>query len=295
MTRKIKNQKTPEQRRAEAEQLQAAITEQVEALRDSDQWRKMLDFMRQFHSYSVNNLILIFSQKPEASHVAGYRKWQQLGRQVSKGEKGIRIFGGREQKVTEEDETGEETTRRRMVFFPVSVFDISQTEEIEGAEPVPTLAQRLTGEDPQGITAAVTDWLTGQGWTVSVEPIPGETNGYTTTDGTKRIVIDSALSPAQAAKTALHEAAHALLHATEEPAEAITHRGTAETEAESVAYVVAGLLGMDTSSYSIGYIAGWSQADADLIKSTAANVLKAAHSIIEGITVEASAPEAAAA
>lgn len=286
MARRIKNTKSPEERRAEAEALQASIAEQVEQLRQSEAWTRFLDFAQVFHRYSINNLLLILSQRPDATRVAGYRTWQSVGRQVTKGQRGIRIFGGRDVVTREEDErTGEETEHRTRRFFPVSVFDISQTEPIDpDAEDPSTIAHRLTGDDPLGILAAVVDYLTGQGWTVEREAIAGEVNGYTTTDGSRRVVVDVDLSPAHAAKTALHEAAHVLLHAEEDPAEYVQHRGVKETEAESVAYVVAGLLGLDTSTYSIGYVAGWSEGDAETIKATAGRVLRAAHTLADALT-----------
>lgn len=295
MVRKVKNSKSPEQRRAEAEALQASIAQQVEELRESEAWTRFLDFAQSFHRYSINNLLLILSQQSEATHVAGYRTWQKLGRQVRKGEKGIRIFGGRDVVTTQEDErTGEEKEQRTRRFFPVSVFDMSQTDPIDPeAQDPSTIAHKLTGEDPSGIVDAVTDYLTGQGWTVTREPIPGTANGYTTTDGSRRVVVDSDLSPAQAAKTALHEAAHVILHAEEDPAEYVEHRGIKETEAESVAYVVAGILGLDTSAYSIGYVAGWSQGNAETIKETAAHVLRTAHTLAEAITESEEETEAA--
>ena len=286
MARTIKTSKSPEERRAEAEGLQATIVEQVEELRTSGAWMRFLRFAESFHTYSLGNLLLILAQCPEASHVAGYRTWQNLGRQVRKGEHGIRIFGGRDVKTTVEDEkTGEEKEERRVRFFPVSVFDMAQTDAIDGDEAEPVdLAQRLTGDDPAGILDAVTDYLTGEGWTVERAQLAGERNGYATIDGTRRVVIDADLSPAQAAKTALHEAAHVILHSNIEPAEYVAHRGIKETEAESVAYIVAGILGLDTTAYSVGYVAGWSQCDADTIKATAANVLRAAHTLADAIT-----------
>ena len=91
MARKIKTTKSPEERRAEAEGLHATIAEQVEELRSSEAWTRFLTFAQAFHRYSINNLLLILAQKPEATHVAGYRTWQSIGRQVRKGERGIRI------------------------------------------------------------------------------------------------------------------------------------------------------------------------------------------------------------
>ena len=296
MARKIKTTKSPEERRAEAEGLHATIAEQVEELRTSEAWSRFLTFAQAFHRYSLNNLLLILAQKPEATSVAGYRTWQKLGRQVRKGSRGIRIFGGRDVRETVEDEqSGEEKEQRRVRFFPVSVFDISQTDPIDPeADDPSTLAQPLTGNDPAGIFDAVADYLTGKGWSVEREPIAGTANGYTATDGTHRVVIDANLSPAQAAKTALHEAAHVILHAEEDHAEYVEHRGIKETEAESVAYIVAGLLGLDTSAYSVGYVAGWSNCDTDTVKATAANVLRAAHTLADAITTtDSPAPVAA--
>lgn len=285
MARTVKNTKSPEQRKAEAEALQATISEQVEALRDSDAWERYLRFARSFHRYSLGNLLLILGQCPEATQVAGYRKWQSMNRQVMKGQKGIRIFGGREVKEAEEDQArGDENQKRRVVFFPVSVFDQGQTQLIDETEGDPSeIAHRITGDDDAGIYAATVDYLSGQGWTVEREAIPGSANGYTTADGSRRVVVDADLTPAHAAKTALHEAAHVLLHADLDRAEYMAHRGIAETEAESVAYVVAGVLGLETSAYTIGYVAEWSTGDVALIKETAARVLKAAHTLTEAI------------
>lgn len=296
MTRKVTNRKTAEQRRAQAEALQQQITDQVENLRDSDAWEDFLNFAQHFHSYSLNNLLLIFGQNPNASAVAGFRKWQELNRQVRKGEKALKIFGYGEKKMTEDEIKEAEAKNIEMkrnrkgepvkIYFPMlSVFDISQTDLIEPTQPDPSnLAQQLTGEDTKGIADAAKGHITGQGWTVTTEHITTGANGYTTTDGTKQIVIHDDLSPAQTAKTMIHEVAHAIMHADITYADYIAHRGIRETEAESVAYIVAGTLGLDTSAYSVGYVAQWSECDTELIKATAERVIKASHQIIDAIT-----------
>lgn len=304
MVRKIKNRKTAGERRAQAEELQGSIAEQVEQLRDSEQWVRFLEFAQSFHRYSLGNLLLILSQCPTASAVAGFRQWQTKGRQVRKGERAICIFGYAQKKVTAEQaeasegEDQAETTedgQQVITYYPVlSVFDIGQTDPIDPDTDDPsTLAQRLTGDDQLGIVDAVTDYLTDQGWTVTREQISGPANGYTDREA-RRVVIDADLSPAQAAKTALHEAGHVILHTEEDHSEYVEHRGIKETEAESVAYIVAGLLGVDTSRYSIGYVAGWSEGDADTIKATAARVLHAAHALADAITDTDDQAEAAA-
>lgn len=166
----------------------------------------------------------------------------------------------------------------------LSVFDIAQTDPSnpDAADPA-DLTKTLTGADDLGVLTAVSDYLTADGWRVEREALPPGLGGFTDFK-TRRVVIAAGVEPAQAAKTALHEAAHAFLHGDLEPGEYQQHRGTYETEAESVAYVVAGLLGLDTSAYTIGYVAGWSDADTDLIRSTAANVLRAVHVIADAIT-----------
>lgn len=297
MARKITSTKTAEERRAEAEELHATIAEQVEALRDSETWARFLDFTRAFHRYSLGNLLLIFAQRPEATHVAGYRTWQKLNRQVRKGERGIRIFGGRDVRTIVENEKGEEEEQRRVRFFPVSVFDMAQTDLIdEEAGDPSTIVRALDADDEAGIYDAVADYLTGKSWTVTREHIAGATQGFTDPDG-RRVVIEANLSPADAAATILHEAAHVILHTDEDHAEYVEHRGIKETEAESVAYVVAGMLGLDTSAASVGYVAGWSKCDPELVKATAANVLRAAHTLAAALTepeADAEATEPAA-
>src|SRR5690625_3680546 len=301
MAPKVKTRKTADQRRAQAEALQQQITDQVEALRDSGQWQQFLDFAQNFHSHSLNYLLLILEQNPNASRVVGLRKWQEFNRQVRKGEKALKIFGYGEKKMTDEEAAEAEAHNLPIkrnakgdpvkIYFPMlSVFDIAQTEIIDKTiEDPTTLAQQLAGDDAEGIAAAVRHYLTNQGWTVVTEHITTGANGYTTTDGSKKIAIHDQLAPAQTAKTMLHEAAHAIMHEGITHAEYIEHRGIKETEAESVAYIVAGTLGLDTRAYSVGYVAQWSQADTDLIKETAERVLKSAHQIIDAITEEAPA------
>lgn len=281
--------KSPEERAAEAEALHDTLTAQIEALTDSEAWARFLAFAASFHAYSLKNLLLILAQRPDATQVAGFRQWQAKGRQVRKGERAIKIRGYSTKKTTEEDPATGDEVERTLARFPIlSVFDITQTDPIQDVEngqgsggvvQVEHPARRLDGDDVGGIYDAMLAHLTGQGWTVEREAIAGETNGYTTTDGSKRIVVDVDLAPAQAAKTLLHEAAHATLHENVTAAEYVEHRGLVETEAESVAYVLAAMSGLDTSAYSVGYIATWTGGDLDVVRDTAANVLRAVHAL----------------
>ncbi|MWJ38183.1 ArdC-like ssDNA-binding domain-containing protein [Clavibacter michiganensis] len=288
---------TPEQRKEQAAALQESIATQVEALRDSDRWTAFLQFAGAFHAYSLNNVLLILSQRPDAERVAGFRKWQALGRQVRKGEKSLRIFGYSTKKVTEQDENGEDVEKRYPRFPILPVFDIAQTDPIDpDADDPSTLTAPLTGADDHGVIDALTAHLVADGWTVEHTEPGQHRNGFTDPEA-RRVVIGSHLSPEHAAKTLIHELAHIVLGHTDDMTEYAEHRGLMETEAESVAYVVAGLVGFDTAAYSVGYVAGWSDADADLIRSTAARVLKAAHQVAAIVTPddEADADEATAA
>ena len=283
--------RTPEQKRAEMEELHNTLTAAVEQLRDSETWTAYLRFARSFHRYSFSNLLLIWAQNPEATQVAGYRAWQAKGRQVRKGERGIRIYGTGTVKVAADDEeNGEEVENgRRRVFFPVSVFDISQTEVMEGHEDVSALAHPLTGEDEGGILARVVDHLTASGAVVEISPLTAA-NGYTepASEGPVRVVIADHLSPAHQAKTALHEAAHIALGHLEDLAEYVEHRGRYEVEAESVAYVLAGMLGLDSAAYSVGYVAGWAErAEVDVIRDSATRVLAAVHALADVLHIDA--------
>ena len=276
-----------EARAAKVEQMHNELTAAVNALTESGQWQRWLDFLGSFHQYSLNNTLLIQVQCPHATQVAGFKAWQTKGRQVRKGETAIRIFGKPFRIVAETDEATGEKTRRAVKCPPpvVSVFDISQTDPIEGVEqPIAPVAQ-LQCDDPADLFERIAAWMTGQGWTVTREQIPGEVNGFCTIDGSRRIVVDADLSDAHAAKTAIHEAAHAILHTDDEgKLTGEPDQATRELEAESVAYVVAGLHDLDTSTYSVGYVASWSGGQADKVKATAVRVLDAVHRIADALT-----------
>jgi len=275
---KTSTKRSAQERKAQAEALHASIIDQVQQLTDSGQWQSFLDFARSFHQYSLNNILLILAQRPDATMVAGYRQWQDKGRQVRKGETGIRMFGHSTNKLPQtQDDT--EDDPRAVNYFPVlTVFDIAQTEAIDGAPAIPPdPVQKLTGDNDHGILAPLTENLRTAGWAIAREHL-GHANGYT--DPARHlVVIDRDLSPAQTAKTLLHETAHIQLDHTADLKEYRTQRGRMEVEAESVAYILAGLAGLDTSTYSIGYITGWSAADPDLVRETANHVLEAVHAI----------------
>ena len=258
--------------RAAHDKLQEAVAEIV----SGDDWKRMLKVASKFHNYSFNNQLLIFLQRPDATRVAGFRKWQELNRFVRKGEKGIQIFAPCKYKTTIEDDNGDEKTMKELRGFRiVHVFDISQTE----GEPIEDLdavhPNLLDGQAPEGIWDALVTQANAAGFEV-IRNQKGSENGYCDFLN-KQIGVRPDVTEAQSVKTLVHELAHALLHGEERP----SSREVAEVEVESVAYIVCNAIGLDTSDYSFAYVARWSDGDADLINTTAERTTTCALQIVQ--------------
>lgn len=272
MDTKIIDQEQPAQKKTQTQQIVEQLEKGVSEVFESDQYKQYLQVMSKFHSYSYNNILLIAMQCPGATMVAGYESWQRLfKRHVSKGEKAIKILAPCPyKKVITQDVTdpithqplknsnGEVIKEKVQItipaFRPVSVFDVSQTE----GEPLPEMAtvQELIGE--------VDGFDTLQEIVESMAPcavyhkdIEGSAKGYYS-PADNQIVIKNGLSQQQEIKTMIHEIAHSLLHNSEKMKDKKISRNDMEVQAESVAYTVCSALGIDTSDYSFGYIAGWS-------------------------------------
>ena len=240
-----------------------------------EQWRTWANTLSRFHQYSLGNTLLIMSQRPEATRVAGYRAWQALGRQVSKGEHGITILtpirGRREAQddaaVEAEAGTAEPPKPPVIGFRPATVFDIAQTQgrALELPEPKP-----LRGHD----LADVFEHLVA-GHVVSV-PVHVEALGDPDTHGywsptERRIVLAQGRDPDQQLKTLLHEWAHSVGVPDAEAARDL-HRGQEEIVAETTAFVMARRLGLDTRDYSTGYVASWAEGDPKKVLAAAQDV-----------------------
>lgn len=241
----------------------------VHDLFNSERYRQYLATMAKFHNYSLNNTILISMQKPDATLVAGYQSWKKNhGRQVKRGEKGIRIIAPAPYKVRTEQDVIDPKTRQpvldtdgkpkketveieRPSFRIATVFDVSQT---EGKE-LPTLGTEELIGSVDGYSSLLTALEKTSPVPVGFEEIRGGAKGYFHT-ADNRIAIQSGMSEIQTVKTLIHEIAHATLHAGKDK-EGVDSR-TKEVQAESVAYTVCQHYGIETSDYSFGYIAGWS-------------------------------------
>lgn len=278
----------------------------IKELFDSEKYVTWLNTMSKFHEYSLNNTILIAMQRPDATMVAGYTQWQKdFERNVNKGEKAIRILAWNPHKEKVErdkidpethepvkDENGNTVKEiaevQRPSYKVVNVFDVSQT---EGKE-IPTLATELKGN-----VRNFQDFFEALKRTCPVpiefENINGSARGYFHQKD-QRIAIQEGMSEIQTIKTAIHEMAHQKLHSVEQEnnqsyqskkqEEKAQTRSEKEVEAESVAYTVCQHFGIDTSDYSFGYVAGWSQGkEMAELKASLLTIRRAAASMIDDI------------
>ena len=264
------------------EEITKELERGVKELLASDKYKEYLNFMGKFHDYSVNNSILIFLQMPQATMVAGYQAWQnKFKRQVRKGEKGIRILAPCPHKYIKqiEDENGnkEEYEFNWTSFRPVSVFDISQTD----GEALPEICNDLTG-NVDGYKTIIDKLEKIAPVTVSFEAINSAEKGYFS-DKENKIVVKAGMSEEQTVKTLVHEIAHSFLHG-ESGEENEADRRTQEVQAESVAYTVCRMLGVNTDEYSFGYIVGWSEGkEAKELTASMEVIRKTANKIYEGV------------
>lgn len=277
-----------------ADEARARLEVEVEALEDPERWQAFLDWASRFHQYSANNVMLIQAQNRHATRVAGFRKWQELGRQVRKGEKGLTILAPRSGPCWDCTPKGAKRgpgcgrcdgKGRVLWFTTATVFDISQT---DGDAPPPLPVPRpelLTGGDA-GMFDRLAERLTPDGWTVEVgDTGDPEVNGWCR-HSERRVMVAADRDPAQQVKTLVHELAHASLH---DPADVdyAAERGRCEVEAESVAHVVLGGLGLDTGSYSFSYVAGWASGRTEVLRKAAGRVTGEAHRMLDLLLVDA--------
>ena len=275
------------------------IVDGVNALVGGNEWADYLSFAAKFHDYSFNNTLLIWAQAPQASYVAGYRAWLQLGRQVRKGEKAISILApvlSRKDQpapqhgttpATAAGEPAAEPSRRGIVGVRnASVFDVSQTDPVRPGQELPLIRPALLQGDvaPQ-LWDALAAHLTELGFTVERGDCHGA-NGYTMF--TQRIVrVRDDVSTVQAVKTLAHELGHVLMH---DPPDTAANppdcRGIVEVEAESVAFMVLASQDLDTADYTFPYLAHWASSVAGqdelvaAVRSTGNRVIAASRAII---------------
>ena len=253
MATRSRTRLTPEQRDARRREQLDQLRQATRALVTSEGWQRWLRTRSRFHRYSLRNTMLIAFQCPHATHVAGFRKWLELGRCVRKGEKAIRIFAPVRYRRRDNDQREDENAGEQLVGFKLAaVFDVSQTDPLPGVEPAPLdpPGQPVTGDSHAALLAPLEAHAGSLGYTVSYQPLDGRAGYCSASD--KRIVIDTALPPNGKVTTLVHELAHA--HGIDYQR---FSRPEAELIVESVACIVCAGAGLDTSSESVPYLAGW--------------------------------------
>ena len=269
------------------------IEQGVKDVYSSDNFRKYLSCCSKFHSYSLNNTLLILAQKPDATLVAGYNAWQRnFNRHVDKGERGLIILAPVTSKITQLmdkadedgnpilDENGDPIKEERVInqlrFTTTTVFDISQT----SGEPLPSLIHNLTGSSDEilafidsvkNICTIPIDYHSPSKDAV----LAGGAKGYYSI-AEDRIVLNMELEDMQIAKTLIHEYSHSILHKTTDK-----DSDQREIEAESLAFVLCDHFGIDTSDYSFGYIASYAAQDEAKLKTILSNIQSTAHEMID--------------
>lgn len=269
------------------------IEQGVKDVYSSDNFRKYLSCCSKFHSYSLNNTLLILAQKPDATLVAGYNAWQRnFNRHVDKGERGLIILAPVTSKITQLmdkadedgnpilDENGDPIKEERVInqlrFTTTTVFDISQT----SGEPLPSLIHNLTGSSDEilafidsvkNICTIPIDYHSPSKDAV----LAGGAKGYYSI-AEDRIVLNMELEDMQIAKTLIHEYSHSILHKKTDK-----DSDQREIEAESLAFVLCDHFGIDTSDYSFGYIASYAAQDEAKLKTILSNIQSIAHEMID--------------
>ena len=269
--------------RERLQEITAGIEQGIKELFESEKYMRYLSVMSKFHRYSVNNTMLIYMQKPEATLVAGFNKWKnQFARHVKKGEHGITIIAPTPYKKKIEemkrdpdthapilDADGKTVMEEKEIeipmFRPVKVFDVSQTD----GKPLPELASSLSGTVPH-YEAFLEALRRSAPVPIEFEPMAANTDGYFSPDQ-QRISIREGMSEVQTVSATVHEIAHSKLHNRQKMQETAAagdnapdqpkpkDRRTEEVEAESISYAVCQYFGIQTGENSFGYIASWSK------------------------------------
>ncbi|MBU8577612.1 ArdC-like ssDNA-binding domain-containing protein [Brevibacterium luteolum] len=300
-----------QRREARLEELHEQLTGAVERLVTGEDWADALRFAAKFRSRSFNNVLLIWEQHtaafeagkvetPFPTFVAGYKQWQQLGRQVEKGQGGYQILApvtGRFASANPSDPAswyrlgrGEkpkpgEVVRTRMVGVrPAHVWDVSQT--TGDAIPEPPAPTLLEGEAPAGLWEGLAGQVEAAGFELVRVPHEGMIDGANgvTYFTDRQVAVRENMDPAAQVKTLAHELGHVLLHDPDRE-DATRHRGIAEVEAESVALMIGAAHGMDTTGYTIPYVSTWAarvdgKEPVEIVKATGERVRKTAAEIL---------------
>jgi hypothetical protein len=256
------------------------LANEVDAVKASEIYRKHLDTMSKFWHYSLHNQLLIAIQFPTALRVAGYNKWKEMGRWVKAGETAIRILAPGLKKVEEEE--GEEKTIQ--YFFPVCVFDISQTE----GKPLDIMDCHIDGEGARMYLDSLASWCEENGIAIKLESLG---YGHYGSSRNGSVVVNEDDNVNTQFATLVHELSHEFLHWTKEDGEKCSHQRV-EAEAEGAAYVVLIHFGIETKAPE--YLAIHTK-DRKVLQESLGNISEAAKRIIAAVESKLAVEEEVAA
>ena len=244
----------------------------------SDTLQAYLTAMGRFHRYSVGNAILIQLQKPNATHVAGFRAWQRLGRHVKKGEHAIAIMAPvvyrRKAGADDTDETEDADDESVTTFKTAYVFDISQTD----GKPLPEFA-RAQG-NPGACLERLETFVADRGIKLERRESLRMAEGVSTGG---RILLKDSLAPAEELSVLAHELSHEMLH--HDPSDRPKEKTVREAEAEAVAYVVCQGIGLDVNTASSDYIQLY-DGDKKTLMQSLERIQRTAAEILEAVAAE---------
>lgn len=271
--------------RDQLEQLHTQLRDSAQGLTGSAEWRQVLRLAATFPAYSPNNVLLIASQRPDATRVASYQAWARLGRQVRAGEEGIAILAPvlrrtdppRSDGLKNPPDALQPRPRTVAGFRVAHVFDISQTDGPELPDVRPAV---LRGNTPLRLWAGLLEQVADAGYRFGYADL-APANGRTDFER-RTVLLRAGLPGAQQAKTLAHELAHVLLHAPGARPDGLAG-DRAEVEAESVAYVVTAAHGLAADKYTVPYVADWARGDTDALAVTATRVLGCARTILRDV------------
>jgi antirestriction protein ArdC len=256
-------------------EITAKATEQLLAALQSGHSEALTAYLKaigRFHRYSLHNVLLIALQKPNASYVAGFRRWNELGRFVKKAEKGIMILAPMVRRKAQNSDDDDRESSRIAGFRAAYVFDISQT---DGKE-LPQIG--LVEGDPCAYSDRLRRFAAEQGISIeyseNIAPARGTSYGG-------RVVILPSQSAAEEFSTLAHELAHELLHRGDRRAS--TNKQIRETEAEATAFVVCQAIGLETGSAAADYIQIWN-GDKETLTASLTYIRKAASQMLAALT-----------
>ena len=243
-----------------ATEAQAVVNSGIQQmLEDPDQWRQWASTMARFHRYSPGNVLLIMSQRPDATQVAGYHAWQSLGRQVNRGEHGIAILAPiirRDKAVESTPDSPKPAQPSGLVGFrAATVFDVSQTTGRDLQLPSPKV---LDGQSLVELLGSLTAVVGVPVLLAESDTMGGANGAWRPAEGT--ITVASDRSPDQQVKTLIHEWAHKV-GVPDTAAAMDRHMGSEEITAETTAFILAQRMGLNTADYTIPYVGSWAEGD----------------------------------